>query len=379
MADAETTRYALVKPEVGASADTWGGKLNEDMDDIDALLSVITTAGSVNAYTLTTGFSLAAYVSGQSFKIKASFSNTGAATINVDVLGAKALTKDGTTALASGDIINGNVYVIAYDGTQFQVIAGILRQPLDATLTAFAALSWVSGNPLVQFTAADTISLTLTPSVTDLTLSGVLKLANGSLGAGTLSWFFANDTDNGAYYTGTSNLWSLIAGGAGVMDLFTSYVQSKVRHIFPSGAVGAVAVGVGGGSTNGFYLPGANNIALSLNSTLNVDFAAALTRFVAPVQAGMALSTETSGTLTTASANKYIVATGAITLPNSVFSAGHWQKILGNGTARTITRGSGVTMYVNGVNSATATLAARGTMVAFWETASVCYLEGDVS
>lgn len=80
-----------------------------------------TSGGSSNAYTLAASRVMAAYTTGDLYTFIANHSNTGASTLNVDSLGAKAIQKH-TAALTGGEIVSGGIYTVVYDGTQFQLL-----------------------------------------------------------------------------------------------------------------------------------------------------------------------------------------------------------------------------------------------------------------
>ena len=81
------------------------------------------TGSGTNTIVATMAPAITAYVAGQTFRIKqAAGAHTGATTLNLNSVAAKAITKKGTTALAAGDIPANAMFEVAYDGTRFQLL-----------------------------------------------------------------------------------------------------------------------------------------------------------------------------------------------------------------------------------------------------------------
>jgi hypothetical protein len=82
--------------------------------------------GVANAYTIaltpTSPGANQAYRTGVCYAFVANLSNTGATTVDVDTRGVKAITKFGTTPLVAGDMVSGQMCVVVYDGTRFQLL-----------------------------------------------------------------------------------------------------------------------------------------------------------------------------------------------------------------------------------------------------------------
>jgi hypothetical protein len=79
--------------------------------------------GAADAYVVTLSPALAAHVVGLPVRFKATNANTGASTVNINGLGAIAIKKNVSTALAAGDIAAGQIVEVVYDGTYYQLIS----------------------------------------------------------------------------------------------------------------------------------------------------------------------------------------------------------------------------------------------------------------
>ncbi len=97
-------------------------------------------AGASDTYAITAG-SAVAYATGDMYAFKANTVNTGAATLNVNAIGAVTLKKHKDVDLENGDIKAGQLVLVQYDGTNFQVLSRLSNDSVPSGASVYNSVS----------------------------------------------------------------------------------------------------------------------------------------------------------------------------------------------------------------------------------------------
>lgn len=130
-----------------------------------------------DSYAITLSPALSAYAVGQQFVFAAGTANTGAASLNVNGLGAKTIKKDYNADLNDGDIAQNQMITVIYDGTNFQMqnpAHGLLNQSLSAIYAADGG-------------GSDSYSITLVPGISSYATGQLINFKANTKNTGTAS------------------------------------------------------------------------------------------------------------------------------------------------------------------------------------------------
>ena len=169
----------------------FGGDLVLDKEDRTQLYQAIrkmfngifygVSSSSPNTYTATMTPTISDYATGQIYLVKFTNGNTGTTTVNLDSVGAKTVKRLDGLNLLSGDIYDGMVAMLVYDGTNMQLINAQTIKALHFQNNTFKYAA-DSGS-------ANAIIASITPAPTSyVTGMGVLiKMAAANSGASTIN------------------------------------------------------------------------------------------------------------------------------------------------------------------------------------------------
>ena len=142
--------------------------------------TLITVAGT-DTITGTVSPSLTAYTAGQIFSFVVGTTNTGAVTLNIDGLGAKAVTRTGAIALVAGAMVTGQIALVEYDGTRFQLLDP--NAFTDLLVSGLLTATNVTASGLLTVTTY----VESVVAVGTVTSSSTLSLTNGTVQTATLT------------------------------------------------------------------------------------------------------------------------------------------------------------------------------------------------
>lgn len=194
-----------------------------------------TDAGANDTYTCTPSPAISSYTTGLRVQLYANTANTGAATVNINALGAKTIKKLAgaiTTDLSDNDIRAGQYVDLVYDGTNFQMLS-----QLGAAASNGGGISaWAS---TTAYTTGQMVYTTLTPNST----------------AYYAIWRAGANCTSGASFDATevSNCsWSVVSGNSLVENYITAS-GSPFTWNKPLGAktVRVICIGSGAGGGSG--------------------------------------------------------------------------------------------------------------------------------
>jgi hypothetical protein len=153
----------------------------------------LTTAGTSNAYTLTTNATHAALADMPLTLFRADRANTGSATLNVDSLGAKTIKMAGTN-LAANDILADKVYAVAYNATDdtYDMVSGLPNVDASKLTTGTIPSARIGTDAVDNTQLANMAQTTIkgradaagTGDPTDLTAAQLVTIINTADGTG---------------------------------------------------------------------------------------------------------------------------------------------------------------------------------------------------